>query len=258
MTSDTTSFTSLQTDDHTGWPGADGRDITFFTATNALRYNRWQLLNHLDALTRSIDTALGGLGAGFSAVVTWYWDQHTNFTDPAILRGVDRVSDPDVPSTGPERHYALDTFERIRDLLGLDDQRMAALVRISRNTPRDWRHGNRPKGATTRRLYELASVIDVVAAQEPDLPASSATTATRCSPLGLRSALNSATRRTRLPPAQLLWPASLSGSREDAASPGDPCPDPIGPRPLAARPSRAPPRIPAGTRRHRHPLLLSW
>jgi hypothetical protein len=171
MTSDTTSFTSLQTDDHTGWPGADGRDITFFTATNALRYNRWQLLNHLDALTRSIDTALRGLGAGFPAVVTWYWDQHTNFTDPAILHGVDRVSDSDVPSTGPERHYALDTFERIRDLLGLDDQRMAALARISRNTPRDWRHGNRPKGATTRRLYELALVIDVVATQEPDLVA---------------------------------------------------------------------------------------
>jgi hypothetical protein len=70
-----------------------------------------------------------------------------------------------------ERHYALDTFERVRDLLGLDDQRMAALARISRNTPRDWRNGNQPKGATTRRLFELASVIDVVATQEPDLVA---------------------------------------------------------------------------------------
>jgi len=52
-------------------------------------------------------------------------------------------------------------------MLGLDDQRTAALVGISRNTPRDWRGGNRPKTATTRRLYELAAVLDLVATREP-------------------------------------------------------------------------------------------
>lgn len=113
---------------------------------------------HLDLAAEEIDTALRGIG----------WS-----SDRTALAAPELVAAMPSPATAetPEPPRALKAFENIRDQLGLDDQRTAALVGISRNTPRDWRNGNRPKTATTRRLYELAGVLDLVATVETDMTA---------------------------------------------------------------------------------------
>jgi hypothetical protein len=119
--------------------------------------DRWVLLRrHLDQVTERIDATL--LSAGWSP-------ERTSFTNPEFARSlpVPAVADP------PEQPRALRMFERVREMLDLDDQRTAALVGISRNTPRDWRHGNQPRGNTTRRLYELVGVLNLVATSQPDM-----------------------------------------------------------------------------------------
>jgi hypothetical protein len=127
--------------------------IDLFMATG----ERWALLRrHLDQTTERIDATL--LSAGWSP-------ERTSFTDPEFARSLP------VPALAgpPEQPTALRAFERIREMLDLDDQRTAALVGISRNTPRDWRNGNQPRGATTRRLYELVGVLNLVATSQPDM-----------------------------------------------------------------------------------------
>ncbi|MHB8246946.1 MAG: hypothetical protein ACYDGN_16670 [Acidimicrobiales bacterium] len=110
---------------------------------------------HLALSAEEIDAALRGIG----------WSSHcTALAAPELVAAMPSPATPEPPG-------ALKAFERIRDQLCLDDQRTAALVGISRNTPRDWRNGNRPKTATTRRLYELAGVFDLVATVEPDMAA---------------------------------------------------------------------------------------
>lgn len=132
-----------------------------------------------------VDLNLGYLGAaisswsqrGFDVFVTWVdraldpkgWTSDRTAFAAEFERQlpVPRSSSID-PSPQP---IALRTFERLKDLLTLDDQQAAALVGISRNTPRDWRNGNQPRGATTRRLYEVAAVVDLVATRQTDMAA---------------------------------------------------------------------------------------
>ena len=117
-----------------------------------------QLRRHLDLAAEEIDTVLRGVGCSRN---------RTSLAAPELVAAM-----PSPATTEPpEQPGALKAFEKIRDQLGLDDQRTAALVGISRNTPRDWRNGNRPKTATTRRLYELAGVLDLVATVETDMAA---------------------------------------------------------------------------------------
>jgi hypothetical protein len=127
--------------------------IDLFKATA----DRWALLRrHLDQITERIDATLRS--AGWSP-------ERTSFTDSEFARSL-----PVPALAGPsEQPTALRAFERIREMLDLDDQRTAALVGISRNTPRDWRHGNQPRSATTRRLYELVGVLNLVATSQPDM-----------------------------------------------------------------------------------------
>jgi hypothetical protein len=178
---------------------------------------RARLTNHFNEVISEIDDAL--LSAGWSSDRTSF--ATAEFADalpaPALLGSL-------------EMPLALRTFERVRDMLGLDDQQTASLVGISRNTPRDWRHGNQPKAATTRRLYELSGVLDLVATQQPDMAA----WARRMSPEG-RSWLEVAsgtsgastilahlrtTLLTRRPPARLEVGTDDEHLEVDAATAG--------------------------------------
>lgn len=92
----------------------------------------------------------------------------TNFAAPEIVAVLPAAQvDEAVEAHAPSR--ALQTFERLRKELQLDDRSTAALVGISRNTPRGWRRGDQPKPATTRRLYELAAVLELVGTREHSL-----------------------------------------------------------------------------------------
>ncbi len=125
---------------------------------NPFRKTRARLTAHFNDIISEIDGAL--LAGGWSS-------NRTSFATSAF----DEALPGPASAAYPETPLALRTFDRVQDLLDLDDQQTAALVGISRNTPRDWRHGNQPRAATTRRLYELAGVLDLIATQQPDMAA---------------------------------------------------------------------------------------
>ena len=125
---------------------------------NPFRKTRARLASHFDELISDIDAALKSTG--------WSSDR-TGFATTEFVQALPR---PTI-AAAEEQPLALRTFERIRDMLSLDDQQTAALVGISRNTPRDWRNGNQPRAATTRRLYELSGVLDLVATRQTDMSA---------------------------------------------------------------------------------------
>lgn len=122
---------------------------------NPFRKTRARLASHFSELISDIDAALQS--SGWSSDRTGF--ATTEFAQALPTPTIAAVQEPPL---------ALRTFERVRDMLGFDDQQTAALVGISRNTPRDWRNGNQPRAATTRRLYELSGVLDLVATQQPD------------------------------------------------------------------------------------------
>lgn len=119
---------------------------------------RAPLREHFEQALQAIDAALAP---------GWH-DDRTNLAAPELVARLPSPS-PTAEASNPPR--ALRVFERVRDMLDLDEQRAAALVGISRNTPNNWRHGDHPKGSTTKRLYELAAVLDLVATKEQDLAA---------------------------------------------------------------------------------------
>jgi len=125
---------------------------------NPFRKTRARLASHFSELISDIDAALQS--SGWSSDRTGF--ATTEFAQALPTPTIAAVQEPPL---------ALRTFERVRDMLGFDDQQTAALVGISRNTPRDWRNGNQPRAATTRRLYELSGVLDLVATQQPDMAA---------------------------------------------------------------------------------------
>lgn len=119
----------------------------------------WKVLtSDVNEAISQIDDALEPLGRS---------NDRTSFADADFARS---LPTPAV-FVSPDTPLALRTFERIRDMLVLDDQQTAALVDVSRNTPRDWRRGNQPRAATTQHLYELAGVLDLVATQHQDMAA---------------------------------------------------------------------------------------
>lgn len=119
---------------------------------------RARLRHHFERALEAIDTAL---------TPGWRSDR-TNLAAPELVVTLpSRAPMAETPDPSP----ALSVFVRVRDMLNLDDQRAAALVGISRNTPNNWRRGDRPKASTTRQLYELAAVLDLVATKEPDVAA---------------------------------------------------------------------------------------
>jgi hypothetical protein len=114
--------------------------------------------HHFERALEAIDIAL---------TPGWRSDR-TNLAAPELVATLpSRVPMAETPNPPP----ALGAFVRVRDMLNLDDQRAAALVGISRNTPNNWRRGDRPKDSTTKHLYELAAVLDLVATKEPDVAA---------------------------------------------------------------------------------------
>ena len=124
--------------------------------SNPFRKTRARLASHFSEVISEIDAALQSSG--------WSSDR-TGFATTEFARA---LPTPAIVE-GRELSPALRAFDRVRGMLGLDDQQTAALVGISRNTPRDWRHGNQPRAATTRRLYELSGVLDLIASQQPDM-----------------------------------------------------------------------------------------
>ena len=57
-------------------------------------------------------------------------------------------------------HAALSAFDRVRDRLGLTDERTAELVGVARGSVRNWRQGNKqPYPATVRKLHEVDAVL---------------------------------------------------------------------------------------------------
>lgn len=126
-----------------------------FEELDATTDARTRLRQHLQRALEVIDSALA---------VGWASDR-TSLAAPELVATL--------PSSAPaakalDPSPALSVFTRVRDMLNLDDRRAAALVGISRNTPNNWRRGDRPKASTTRRLYELAAVLDLIATKEAD------------------------------------------------------------------------------------------
>ncbi len=119
---------------------------------------RDQIRQYFDSAVEAIDSALA-LGWGSDL---------TGLAAPELVATLpSRARMAEAPNPSP----ALSVFVRVRDMLNLDDQSAAALVGISRNTPSNWRRGDRPKASTTKHLYELAAVLDLVATREPDVAA---------------------------------------------------------------------------------------
>lgn len=74
-------------------------------------------------------------------------------------------------SSQSEGVCSLQIFDRVQGMLGLAEQEAATLVGISPSALLEWRIGTHPRSAATRRLYELATVLDLVATRHGDMAA---------------------------------------------------------------------------------------
>ena len=70
--------------------------------------------------------------------------------------------DLEVPVEQDRRLYALAAVQRLQRLLRLSQDETASLVRVSRPTLWNWEQGRTPQERSLRRLYEIASIVDLV------------------------------------------------------------------------------------------------
>lgn len=137
--------------------------------------NQWtspvHRLREVDQMTDRIDDALS-LTFDLTPTSFRVWTEPLAIReiDKAILADLENAEDAlgitgRVPSDATaednaRRVSALAAIRRIQDTLGISETDAAALVGVSRNTVRSWRHEERfPYPATVRRLMEVNSVL---------------------------------------------------------------------------------------------------
>lgn len=119
-----------------------------------------RLLSELDDFTEFVDETLAYEAGTYAEVRDFGYAFPPQWqTTSGSPRGEHRAQEPLLPAAA-ER--ALDALKVVVQNLAISETEAATTVGVSRNTVRGWREGRAPYPATTRRLFNVANLLEAV------------------------------------------------------------------------------------------------